>query len=230
MPRPPKIEAPRHPDLSAENELWQRGLHFLAGLDEAGRGAWAGPVAAGAVILPPDPGLLARLSGVRDSKQMSARQRAYWADEIKACAVAWGVGMCSAAEIDQWGILPATRTAMQRALNACAQPGEHLLIDALRLPKISLPQTVLVKGDARCLSIAAASVLAKTARDAWMCALDAQFPQYHFAAHKGYGTAAHQRALSACGPCPQHRFSFRPVRLAQESWLDPLSTGSPELG
>lgn len=215
MPRAPKISPPHHPDLQFESELWAAGLQWVAGLDEAGRGAWAGPVSAGAVVLPPQAEMLDRLKGVRDSKQMTVRQRSRWAEEIKACAAAWGVGMASAAEIDQLGIVSATRLAMQRALSTCALPAGHLLIDALRLPRVNLPQTLIIKGDARCLSIAAASVLAKTSRDAWMIDLDAEFPQYHFAAHKGYGTALHQQALSACGPCAQHRFSFRPVHAAQ---------------
>ena len=226
MPRAPKISPPRQPDLQFESELWAGGLQWVAGLDEAGRGAWAGPVSAGAVVLPPQADVLNRLKGVRDSKQMTVRQRSRWAEEIKACAAAWGVGMASAAEIDQLGIVSATRLAMQRALSACALPAGHLLIDALRLPRVNLPQTLIIKGDARCLSIAAASVLAKTSRDAWMIDLDAEFPQYHFAAHKGYGTALHQQALSAYGPCAQHRFSFRPVHAAQGDLLSPVDSFS----
>lgn len=201
------------PDLSLETPLWQAGLYRLAGLDEAGRGAWAGPVAAAAVILhPAGADLLDLLSGVRDSKMMTARQRAIWAEKIRAAAAAWGVGWASNAEIDAQGILPATRLAMQRAVEQLVLPPEHLLIDAVRLPAIGLPQTALVRGDQRSLSIAAASVLAKTARDALMRELNEQYPGYGFAAHKGYGTARHQRALDELGPCPQHRFSFAPLR------------------
>ena len=201
------------PDLSLETPLWQAGLLALAGLDEAGRGAWAGPVAAAAVVLPP-PGdtLLELLPGVRDSKLMTARQRGLWAGKIHAAAVAWAVGWAACEEIDSLGILPATRLAMQRAVAQLGLPPEHLLIDAVRLPALPLPQTALVRGDQRSLSIAAASVLAKTARDAWMTDLDEQYPGYGFAAHKGYGTARHRRALDKLGPCPQHRLSFAPLR------------------
>ena len=201
------------PDLSLETPLWQAGLHALAGLDEAGRGAWAGPVAAAAVVLPPSGDtLLEFLPGVRDSKLMTARQRGLWAGKIRAAAVAWAVGWAACEEIDSLGILPATRLAMQRAVAQLGLPPGHLLIDAVRLPALPLPQTALVRGDQRSLSIAAASVLAKTARDAWMTDLDEQYPGYGFAAHKGYGTARHRRALDELGPCPQHRLSFAPLR------------------
>lgn len=205
-------DIPPTPDLRYESALWGNGLSCVAGLDEAGRGAWAGPVAAGAVILPPDPAILQRLPRVRDSKQMQASERAFWAVEIKTAALAWGVGFASSQEIDMLGIAPATRLAMLRALEALRAAPEHLLIDALLLKETSLPQTALIKGDARSLSIAAASVLAKTARDAFMTELDQTYPCYGFARHKGYGTAAHCAALSQHGPCPAHRFSFEPIR------------------
>ncbi len=201
------------PDLSLEAPLWQTGLCRVAGLDEAGRGAWAGPVAAAAVVLPPaGQKLLELLPGVRDSKLMTARQRSRWAEKIRAAAAAWAVGWAACEEIDALGILPATRLAMQRALAQLAPLPEHLLIDAVRLPALKLPQTSLFHGDQRSLSIAAASVLAKTARDGRMQELDEQYPGYGFAAHKGYGTARHQRALDELGPCPQHRMSFAPLR------------------
>jgi ribonuclease HII len=203
----------QNPDLSFETPLWRAGMAHLAGVDEAGRGAWAGPVSAGAVILPEQPDLLERLHGVRDSKQMTARQRAHWAALIQSAALAWGVGFASHGEIDSLGILPATRLAMQRAIANLALPPQHLLIDAVRLPAVAIPQSSLIKGDARCLSIAAASVLAKTARDSLMCELDLQYPAYGFARHKGYGTRAHQQALAECGPCPVHRMSFAPLRV-----------------
>ncbi len=200
------------PDLSFELPLWQAGLSTLAGLDEAGRGAWAGPVSAAAVILPPDPGLAARLNGVRDSKQMTAKQRTAWAIQIKITALAWAVGFATQAEIDEIGILAATRLAMQRSLEQLVLTPAHLLIDAVRLPAVTLPQTVLIKGDVRSLSIAASSVLAKTARDALLVAWDEEYPAYGFARHKGYGTALHQSALQKQGPCPLHRRSFAPIR------------------
>jgi ribonuclease HII len=200
------------PDLTFEQPLWAAGALHLAGLDEAGRGAWAGPVSAAAVILPQDADLCVQLKGVRDSKQMTPRQRSAWAVEIRRAALAWGVGFASHTEIDALGILPATRLAMQRALAQLGLSPQHLLLDAVRLPAVALPQTVLIKGDVRCLSIAAASVLAKTARDELLVAWEQEYPGYGFARHKGYGTAAHRQALQINGPCPVHRFSFAPVR------------------
>jgi ribonuclease HII len=200
------------PDLSFEIPLWQQGL-LLAGLDEAGRGAWAGPVSAGAVILPPNPALTERLQGVRDSKQMTPRQRTAWAKIIQSTALAWGVGMASNIEIDTIGILPATRLAMKRALAALDPTPQHLLVDALRLPEINLPQTALIKGDCRCLSIAAASVLAKTARDELMIELAQQYPAYGFERHKGYGTASHRQAMQTTGLSAIHRLSYAPCRM-----------------
>jgi len=200
------------PDLNFELPLWAAGTFYLAGLDEAGRGAWAGPVSAGAVILPQEADLCIQLKGVRDSKQMTPRQRRTWAVKIRSTALAWGVGFASHTEIDALGILPATRLAMQRALAQLAPSPQHLLLDAVRLPAVALPQTVLIKGDVRCLSIAAASVLAKTARDELLVAWEQEYPGYGFARHKGYGTAAHRQALQLKGPCPLHRFSFAPIR------------------
>jgi ribonuclease HII len=204
-------EIPASPELKFEMPLWQNGILAVAGLDEAGRGAWAGPVSAAAVILPPDPDVLLRLAGVRDSKQMSAAARADWAEKIHAQALSWGVGFATHAEIDQRGIVPATRLAMARALEGLIPAPGHLLIDALRLPGNPTPQTALIKGDARSLSIAAASVLAKTARDALLVELDGLYPGYGFARHKGYGTAFHQAALQALGPCAIHRMTFAPL-------------------
>jgi ribonuclease HII len=207
-----RSELPASPDLRFESGLWAKGLLRVAGLDEAGRGAWAGPVSAGAVILPADPQITTRLSGVRDSKEMTPAERATWAEIIRANVAAWGVGFASNTEIDALGIVSATRLAMLRALECLALPPEHLLIDALRLPGNPLPQTPLIKGDARSLSIAAASVLAKTARDALMVELEEQFPGYGFARHKGYGTAVHAEALTRLGPCAIHRFAFAPIK------------------
>jgi ribonuclease HII len=199
------------PDLEIEQSLWSAGVLNIAGLDEAGRGAWAGPVAAAAVVLPQRASLVSELSGVRDSKQMTPRQRQHWAGRIYEVAQAWAVGFASAAEIDEHGIVPATRLAMSRALGHLCLAPQQLLIDALRLPKVSLPQQALIKGDVRVLSIAAASVLAKTTRDALMIEMESEFPGYGFARHKGYGTALHRAALDLLGPCPQHRCSFAPL-------------------
>jgi ribonuclease HII len=203
---------PHSPNLSHEQELWDQKLGAIAGLDEAGRGAWAGPVSAAAVILPQDEHLCEILNGVRDSKQMTAKQRVYWAGIIRTEALAWGVGFASHQEIDQQGIIAATRLAMARALQELSTPPDHLLIDALRLPQINLPQSALIKGDRRSLSIAAASILAKTSRDAFMIEQDAVYSGYNFGQHKGYGTRRHQQALAKLGPCPIHRLSFKPLR------------------
>lgn len=221
--RPAKIKAPLHPDLGFETLLWSQGVTRVAGLDEAGRGAWAGPVAAAAVILPANNYMLERLSGVRDSKQMTARQREAWAGVIQSLAVSWGVGFAAADEVDALGIVPATRLAMERALTVCNCPAEHLLLDAMRLPGVKLPQQAVIKGDARSLSIAAASVLAKTARDAWMRDLESEFPGYGFARHKGYGTAVHRLALQELGPCAVHRFSYAPVKVFSFTTKKPLT-------
>ena len=205
-----RTPAPAHPDLTHELALWGAGM-LPAGIDEAGRGAWFGPVSAAAVILPQDASVLERLSGVRDSKQMSAKQRERWAKIVKTESIAWAVGMASAAEIDALGILPATRLAMMRALEGLGTAPNHLLIDAVKLPAIPIPQTNLIHGDAACLSIAAASVLAKTARDALMVEMDFVYPGYGLAAHKGYGTAAHRQGLDSLGVCAEHRRTYRPI-------------------
>jgi ribonuclease HII len=198
--------------LSFEKALWDAGIEHIAGIDEAGRGALAGPVAAAAVILPDDPNVKRTLDGVRDSKQMTPRQREHWAEILRETALAWGVGFASHAEIDAIGIIPATRLAAQRALESLKGTPEHLLIDALLLPEVSHPQTALIKGDARSLSIASASVLAKVTRDALLKELDGDHPGYGFASNKGYGTAAHRAALLQWGPCSIHRRSFAPLR------------------
>jgi ribonuclease HII len=203
---------PSKPTLAFEKKLWAAGLSALAGVDEAGRGALAGPVYAAAVILPTDKKVPRLLSGVRDSKEMSAKQRQYWAEKIRAIAANWSVGHASAKKIDRYGIIPATQLAVMRALNALDMKADHVLIDALRLPEHSTPQTMLIKGDRRSLSIAAASVLAKVARDEELVSLDKQFPVYGFAQHKGYGTWAHRKVISKQGPSRQHRMSFAPMR------------------
>jgi len=208
---------PARPDLQFEKALWAQGLRLVAGVDEAGRGALLGPVAAAAVILPADlPDLFDRLEGVRDSKEMTPQERDRWAIEIKSTAVAWAVGYASAAEIDQIGIAPATRLAAGRALAQFTVAVEHILIDYITLPEVDKPQTPLVKGDARSLTIAAASVLAKTGRDAILVAMDAAFPGYGLAQNKGYATAAHRAAIASLGPCAQHRHSFSPIRVEEE--------------
>ena len=202
---------PERPTLDFEKDLWGEGFRVVAGLDEAGRGAWAGPVFAAAVALPQDERVCQLLSGVRDSKRMTALQRERWQGCIRSVAMAWGVGIASAAEIDEQGILPATCLAMQRALDELTFPPTYLLLDYISLHDCACPQLSMPKGDCQSLSIAAASVLAKTARDAHMAALEGQFPGYGLARHKGYGTARHRAALESFGPCAEHRRSFRPI-------------------
>jgi ribonuclease HII len=203
---------PERPDLQFELKLWKTGLRLVAGVDEAGRGALLGPVAAGAVVLPSDlPDLFERLEGVRDSKEMIPADRERWAVAIKQTALTWAVGYATAAEIDQIGIAPATCLAAGRALNALTMAVEHILIDYIKLPDVPTPQTSLVKGDARSLSIAAASILAKTERDARIVALDAEYPGYSLASNKGYATTAHRAAIASLGPCALHRRTFAPI-------------------
>lgn len=202
---------PPKPDLSFEQKLWREGYSHLAGLDEAGRGAWAGPVSAAAVIFQKMDVLPPMLSGLNDSKKLTPKQREILAFQIKDIAMCWGVGFATSEEIDSLGILPATKLAMQRAICSLGfQPG-YLLVDYLSLREYSTPQLSLVKGDAKCASIAAASILAKTARDHVMDEQDHLHPGYSWSTNKGYGTAAHQRAIHTIGLSPIHRRSFRPV-------------------
>jgi len=200
-----------NPTTFFESKLWKSGLLHVAGLDEAGRGALAGPVAVGAVILPRNKTLLSRtLAGVRDSKQLSPLEREALAPRIKATALTWSVGFASAEEIDMQGIVCATRLAALRALDGLSLAPQYLLTDfRLELPQLDISQTALVKGDALCLSIAAASVLAKTARDALMCELDLCYQGYELGKHKGYGTQAHRSALERLGASLIHRRSFQ---------------------
>ena len=202
-----KIEPPH---LDYEHRLWQSGLSYIAGLDEAGRGALAGPVAVGAVILPADhPHLSRTLACCRDSKQMTPRQRDLCVPGIKETARAWSVAFASVEEIDGLGIVHATRLAAQRALDDLTIRPLYLLTDfRLELPESELPQTSLVKGDAHCLSIAAASVLAKTMRDALMVELDERYPGYGLRQNKGYGTQVHRSAMMRLGYSSVHRKSF----------------------
>jgi ribonuclease HII len=204
--------ARRRPDLTFEYALLQSGCVRVAGLDEAGRGAWAGPVTAAAVVLPLNRFDLANvLMGVRDSKQMSRAQREVWAIQIAQVALAVGIGIASAQEVDNFGLIPATRKAMKLAIANLKLPPEHLLIDHLKLPDVKLPQIALTRGDSRALSIATASIIAKVARDKTMHSFEATYPGYGFSRHKGYGTSAHREALQRLGPCSIHRRSFAPV-------------------
>ncbi len=197
------------PPLHYEKELWALGYKYIGGIDEAGRGAWAGPVAAAVVVLPTDAGILRSLAGVRDSKCMTPPQRERAAPIIKTESLAWGIGFSSSQEIDGIGILPATRQAIIRALEMLPFSPEYLLLDYIHWPGLASPHLSLPKGESLSLSIAAASVLAKTARDSFMRELATQHPGYGFDRHKGYGTARHRAALGRLGSCPVHRKSFK---------------------
>jgi ribonuclease HII len=207
--------------LRYEQELWARGVTLVAGVDEAGMSPLAGPVAAAAVILP----VGCRIQEVDDSKKLDARTRERLAPVIRARAVAWAVAFVEPEEIDRINIYWAGLLAMRRAILALTSVPEHLLIDARRLKELATPQQRIVKGDSKSLSIAAASILAKTARDARMDALEAEHPGYGFRRHKGYPVKAHLAALERLGACAVHRRSFAPVRRALG--LPPLE-GWPE--
>jgi ribonuclease HII len=196
--------------LRYETSLWDEGLTHVAGVDEAGMSPLAGPVAAAAVIFTRG----ARIRGVDDSKKLDPRERARLAPIIKEQCLSWAVAFVEPEEIDRINIYWAGLLAMQRAVEALSPRAQHLLIDGRRLRAVALPQQRIVKGDEKSLSIAAASILAKTARDARMCEMDALYPGYGFAQHKGYPVREHVRALESLGACPIHRRSFAPVRIA----------------
>lgn len=202
------------PSLDEELALWHAGQRLVAGIDEAGRGAMAGPVVAAAVILPPDApdALLRSLAGLRDSKLLTASQRDHYFDKIQRIALAAGVGTVSPLIIDTVGIAPAARLAMLGAISRLGYRPDHLLIDAFELPHPPAPQRAIVRGDRKCLSIAAASVIAKVSRDRLMIELDRAYPDYGLARHKGYITQAHKLAVYRHGPSPIHRMSYAPVR------------------
>lgn len=196
------------PDFSFEQICWARHESLVAGVDEAGRGPLAGPVVAAAVILPRD----FQLEGLNDSKKLSAKKRELiFAQLMDDDALIWGIGEASCQEIDRINILQATYLAMRRAIEALSCVPNHCLIDGLPIKNFAYSHTGIVKGDSRSLSIAAASILAKVTRDRIMLELDANFPQYGFAQHQGYGTVKHLNALRTYGPCLHHRQSFQPV-------------------
>lgn len=199
------------PNREWEERLWCAGIEHVAGLDEVGRGPLAGPVVAAAVVLPRGADW-PWLAEVRDSKLLTAARRETLAPAIHEHAVAVGIGVAAAAFIDRFGIVPATRRAMGRALSDLVVQPQHLLIDALRLPAEPTPQTAIIHGDRLCLSIACASIVAKVARDRMMAVLDRYYLGFGLAQHKGYGTPAHLAALQLLGPSPIHRRSFAPVR------------------
>ncbi|MFQ5943300.1 MAG: ribonuclease HII [Anaerolineales bacterium] len=205
------------PNLDRELELMEHGHRCIAGIDEAGRGALAGPVVAAAVILPLDRFDLARaLSEVRDSKQLTSSARDRCDEQIRELAIAVGIGEASAKEVDKVGLMPATLASMQRAVEALEPTPSFLLIDHIGISALDIDQEPITRGDQSVLSIAAASVVAKVWRDKRMIELGERFTGYGFQRHKGYGTAQHRQALESLGPCPAHRRSYAPVQLAQK--------------
>ena len=209
---------PPRPTLVLERRLAAEGALPVAGLDEVGRGALAGPLVAAAVALPLERrGLRRALSGVRDSKQMGESQRRLWAERVRRMALASGIGLATPEEVDEQGPLVATYLAMERALAALGLTPCHLLIDHVRLAEVAIPQTSVTHGDALVLSIAAASILAKVWRDDLMRNLSEIYPLYGFAHHKGYGTPESLAALQQYGPSLIHRRSFHPVNFWAEA-------------
>jgi ribonuclease HII len=196
--------------LRFERALWAKGIVRVCGVDEAGMSPLAGPVAAAAVIFPPG----FRLPGIDDSKKLDAKERERLAPLIRSAAVAWAVAFVEPEEIDRINIYWAGLLAMRRAIEALSVTPEHVLIDGRKLDAVALPQNRIFKGDEKSLSIAAASILAKTARDARMVEADKRFPEYGFARHKGYPVRAHREALARHGACEIHRRSFADVRKA----------------
>lgn len=206
------------PTYDEEAALLEDGYAVIAGVDEAGRGSLAGPVVAGAVVLP----LYCNedwITGIRDSKRLTPRRRETALQSMRDASVAMGAGVASSAEIDSVGIIGATRAAMARAIDALPARPDFLLLDAILLPEVDIPQRSIIKGDAKCLSIAAASIVAKVTRDSMMRNLDGEYPGYGFAQHKGYGTRQHIDGLENLGACPIHRRTFAPVRRLTESLL-----------
>lgn len=203
------------PTLDLELDLAHTsGVTLIAGLDEAGRGALAGPVYAAAVVLPlNNRDVLNTLARVNDSKLLSTAWREALFPLICETARCYGIGYASAAEIDRLGILPATRRAMEAALDQLSPAAESALVDGtVKLTTVAIPQQQVIRGDSLSLSIAAASILAKVSRDRHMQGLELAYPEYGFARHKGYGTLAHRMALQQHGPCAEHRLSFAPLR------------------
>ena len=196
--------------LKFESELWEQGFELIAGVDEAGVGPLAGPVVAGAAILPKS----YKLRELNDSKKLDETTRDQLAEQIKTDALAWAIGIAEVEEIDQLNIYHASLLAMRRAVQALHIQPDFVLVDARKIPDLSVPQRGIVRGDSLSASIAAASILAKTARDRMMVEFDQQFPGYGLAGHKGYSTPEHFAALKRLGASPIHRRSFRPVREA----------------
>ena len=202
------------PDLRVEALLWGQGLERIAGVDEAGRGSWAGPVVAAAVVLPPTADRTGELVVVRDSKLLTARQRELAADIIRDLSLGVGIGVAPVEVVDELGLSCAGQLAFWRAVRSLSVSPDFLLVDGFPLWSDAIRQAAILQGDQRCLSIAAASIIAKVTRDEIMRGLDVSAPGYGFAQNCGYGTAEHREALRQLGPSPFHRRSFDPVTAA----------------
>lgn len=196
------------PTLEREQALWDKGYGVVAGLDEVGRGPLAGPVVAAAVVFPPGQLLI---EGLNDSKQLTSLLREKLAYEVRCQASAWAIGAASVREIDRLNIRIASMLAMRRALARLPLAPEHVLVDGTAIPELHTPHEAIVKGDCSCATIAAASVIAKCARDHLMVTLAKRYPAYEWESNKGYGTAAHLRALEQHGPTGHHRMTFAPL-------------------
>jgi ribonuclease HII len=211
-----KVEGPANngtiiPDLTVEKSLFAKGFQFIAGVDEVGRGALAGPVVAAAVILPKRDRFL-RLKQVRDSKELTKARRERLYQVIKGVAIAVEVGIISSQVIDNVNIYNATKLAMEQAINRLKPAPEFILIDAMSISRIKIPQKAIIKGDKTCFSIACASIIAKVTRDQIMSDMDTSYPDYGFCRNMGYGTKQHMAGLKKVGPSDVHRYSFSPVR------------------
>ena len=191
-------------DFEFENEAISKGYKFVCGIDEAGRGPLCGPVCAAAVILPVD----CEIDGINDSKKLSEKKREAIFDVIKDKAIAYSVSMVDAKTVDEINILQATFLAMRNAVDGLTVKADYALIDGNQKPGLSIPQQTVVKGDAKSVSIAAASILAKVSRDRYMKEIDGKYPEYQFAKHKGYGTKLHYEMIEQYGICEEHRKSF----------------------
>lgn len=209
--------------LRVERGYFKRGSELVAGVDEVGRGPWAGPVVAAAVVIGPDFRRVASLRGVNDSKQLTARRREELAAAI-VCLLPFAVGAASAREIDRFNILGATVIAMRRALARLPVEVDTVIVDGRPVPALGRTHDALVDGDCKCFAIACASIVAKTVRDRLMRQLGARYPAYGWEHNAGYGSKDHQRALQAAGMTPHHRRSFMPV--SQPGLFDALCAGS----
>jgi ribonuclease HII len=193
--------------ITVEREFFERGIRLIAGVDEVGRGALAGPVVTAAVILPPD----VIIPGIRDSKQLTPSQREVLDAEIRGRAAAWSIDLIGNEDVDRLNVLEATRESMRRVIRKLSVRPEMVLTDAMEIEDLDIPLISLIKGDARSTCIGAASIIAKVWRDRWMCRAAAEFPAYGFDRHKGYGTRQHLEIIARQGSCPLHRKSFKPM-------------------